>query len=126
MTVRDREELLRKAYSLFDDRDVDALLSMMTDNIEWPDVANNAVLRDKNMIRAYWEGQFAVTNPRVQAIDFVPAGDDLVAVVDQQIFDLAGEPLTPSNVVFHRYTFDGDLVRRMVVFSSLTEATHSA
>jgi hypothetical protein len=56
----------------------------------------------------------------------VCSGDDLVAVVDQQVFDLRGEPLAPSTVVFHRYTFDGDLVRRMVVFNDLNEAIRAS
>ncbi|HEX2381865.1 MAG TPA: nuclear transport factor 2 family protein [Acidimicrobiales bacterium] len=125
MSDRRREDLLRKAYSLFNDHDVDGLLAMMTDDVEWPDVANGAVLRDKAAVRSYWEGQFAVASTRVEATEFVPAEEDLVAVVDQQIFDLQGKPLTPPGVVFHRYTFDGNLVCRMVVHSSLIEATRA-
>lgn len=44
-------------------------------------------------------------------------GQDLVAEIDQRIVDLNGSPLLPPAVVFHRYTFAGDLVSRMVVFS---------
>ena len=122
MDPSERVALLRRAYHLFNGREIDALLEMMTDDVEWPDVANGAVLHGKEAIRPYWEGQFAVTDPRVEPTDFVPAGDDLVAVVEQRILDLQGQPLAAPTVVFHRYAFAGDLVRRMVVFTDRDEA----
>jgi hypothetical protein len=122
MSAGEHEDLLRRAYSLFNARDVDALLAMMTDDIEWPDVANGVVLHDKDAIRSYWEGQFAVADPRVEPTELIPAGKDMIAVVDHQVLDRQGEPLTPPTVVFHRYSFEGDLVRRMVVFDDLSEA----
>ena len=109
---------------MFNDRDVDGLLAMMTDDVEWPDVARSDVLRDKASIRAYWDGQFAVARPQVTPSGFVDVGDDVVAVVTQVVLDLAGEPLAPPSTVFHRYTFDrSGLVRRMVVFTDLEQAT---
>jgi hypothetical protein len=122
MDISERVALLQHAYRLFNDRQIDALLAMMTDDIEWPDVANGRVLHGKEPIRRYWEGQFAVADPRANATDFVQAGDDLVAVIDQRILDLQGQPLAPPTVVFHRYRFEGGLVRRMVVFADRDEA----
>jgi hypothetical protein len=117
--------MLRQAYSLFNERKIDELLAMMTDDVEWPDVTGDSVLRSKAAIRAYWEGQFAVADPRVAPTEFVPAGDDVVAIVDQQILGLQGETLTPPQVVFHRYTFEGDRVRRMVIIDTLTDVAES-
>jgi len=112
-----RIELLRLAYRHFNDRELDALFALMTDDVEWPDVARAAVLHGADEIRPYWEDQFAVTDPRVTPTDFIPVGEDLVVVLDQQVFDLDGSPLTQPAVVYHRHTFRGDLVRRMVIFT---------
>jgi ketosteroid isomerase-like protein len=122
MNATERAALLERAYQLFNERDVDALFRMMKDDVEWPDVAQGAVLRGKEAIRPYWEAQFAVSDPTVRPTAFMEAGDDLVAVVEQRVYDLQGGPLAPPMVVFHRYTFDGDLVRRMVVFTDRAEA----
>ena len=111
-----RADLLREAYHHFDARDIDALLDLMTDDVEWPDVGNATVLRDKAAIRAYWEGQFAVADPRVVPLDVLDAGADLVVAVDQRVTDHDGELLGPPAVVFHRYTFVGDRISRMVVY----------
>jgi hypothetical protein len=118
----DRIALLRDAYRRFNARDVDALLEVMTDDVEWPDVANDAVLHGKQAIRSYWQAQFAASDPRVEPLDVIEVGDDLVVVVDQRVADLDGRPLAAPAVVFHRYTFDGDLVRRMVVFTERSAA----
>jgi ketosteroid isomerase-like protein len=123
----DRVALLTEAYRLFNDRAIDALLAMMTDDVEWPDVAGSKVLHGKQAVRAYWEAQFAVASPKVTPTDFVGStdGDDVVAVIDQQVFDLEGRPLTPLAVVYHRYSFSGSLVRRMTVFDDSSAAVGS-
>jgi hypothetical protein len=113
----ERIAVLEHAYRLFNDRRVDELLAMMTDDVEWPDVANGTTLPDKGAIRRYWAGQFATASPQVTPTGFIEVGHDLVAVIDQRIMDLRGSPLVPPAVVFHRYTFAGDLVSRMVVFT---------
>lgn len=119
-------ELVRRAYLLFGERRVDELLAMMTDDVEWPDVANAAVLHGKDAIRPYWEAQFAQADPRVVLLEVLAAGDDLVAVVDQRVLSHDGQVLVPSTVVHHRYTFRDDLVRRMVVVTDPASASSSA
>jgi ketosteroid isomerase-like protein len=108
--------VLRRAYRLFNDRRIDELLALLTEDVEWPDVANNAVLRGKEAIRPYWESQFAVAEPLVEPTDFKQSGDELVAVVDQRVLDKQGQLLFEA-VVYHRYTFTLGLVSRMVVLS---------
>ena len=122
--MTERAAILHRAYKLFNDRDVDALLSMMTDDVEWPDVTNGVVLHGKEALRLYWEGQFMATDPRVRPIAFIPAGDDLVAVVTQRNLDHQGQVLMPT-LVFHRYTFYDERVCRMVVFSDRDEAVNA-
>jgi ketosteroid isomerase-like protein len=112
-----RKALLVDAYRRFNGRDVDGLLSMMTDDVEWPDVPNQAVLRSKDAIRQYWLGEFAVTDPQMVPTEFVPGGaeDEIVAVVEQEVRDLSGAVLVDRREMRHRYSFRDGLVRRMVV-----------
>jgi ketosteroid isomerase-like protein len=115
MTIGQRIELLRRAYRLFDARDVEALLALMLDDVEWPDVAHRSVLHGKQAIRSYWLAQFAAADPRVTPIDFAEADGDVVVTVDQRVLDHDGRPLGAPVVVRHRYTFQDDLIRRMTV-----------
>ena len=50
MSTSERIAFLREAYRRFNDRQIDGLLQMMTDEVEWPDVANNAVLHGNQAI----------------------------------------------------------------------------
>ncbi len=50
---------LERAYELFNERRIDQLLAMMVDDVQWPDVANGAVLEGPSAIRQYWGAQFA-------------------------------------------------------------------
>ena len=122
MDIDEQVALLERAYRLFGDRDVDALLDLLTDDVEWPDVAGGKVLRGKPAVRSYWETQFASVDPRVTPTAYIPTGEDLVAVVEQRVFDLDGKPLRPSTVVYHRHSFDGDRVCRMRVFADRNDA----
>ncbi|MCD5311582.1 nuclear transport factor 2 family protein [Kineosporia babensis] len=112
-----RKALLIDAYRRFNGRDLDGLLSMMTDDVEWPDVPNQKVLTSKDEIREYWRGQLAVTDPQVVPTDFEPGADDdeLVAVVEQEVRGLGGEMILERQEIRHRYSFRDGLVRRMVV-----------
>jgi ketosteroid isomerase-like protein len=107
---------LEHAYRCFNERRIDDLLAMMTDDVQWPDVANGIILKGKASISPYWQAQFAVANPTVIPTDFFPVGGDVVAVIKQQILDHQGELLAAPSTVYHRYTFKDGLVSRMVVF----------
>jgi hypothetical protein len=111
----ERSSTLERAYVLFNERNIDPLLDMMVDDVRWPDVANGVELKGKPAIRRYWEDQFAVAQPQVLPTEFVEVGDDVIAVVDQRIFDLDGLLVVGPVVVFHRYSFRAALVSRMTV-----------
>ena len=116
---------LERAYRLFNERKIDDLLAMMIDEIRWPDVAHRVVLEGKAAIRQYWEAQFAVAAPHVVPTGFLEVDDDLIAVIDQRIFDLVGNPLIEPAVVYHRYSFDAGLISRMTVFERREDAVTS-
>lgn len=121
----ERRAVLERAYALFNLRDVEGILALVTEDVQWPDVLNAAVLRGKAALRPYWASQFAVANPQVQPTEFRPVGKDLVAVIDQRVFDLHGQLLMPPTTVFHRFTFREALICRMAIFTERRDAFES-
>ena len=105
---------LRHLYELHGKRDVEAALTMFTDDVEWPDVAGGRVLHGKDAVRAYWTKQFAEIDPHVEPSAIEVDGDTAVVTVAQTVRDLDGT-LLHEGTVTHTYTFRDDLVRRMVV-----------
>ena len=109
------EELLRRAYRSFNARDIDALLRDMTDDVDWPNVAAGTRIVGHDAVRAYWEGQLAVADPRVEPVGFCT--DDTgrtVVTVHQEVRDLDGVVLQAGEVE-HVYTFRDGKVARMDV-----------
>ena len=122
MPIAEHIALLDLAYRCFDEQRIDDALALMAEDVEWPAVANGTVLPGREAVRRYWEAQLAVARPNVVPTQYLDAGNDVVAVVDQRVDGLDGITLVPTHVVHHRYTFRDSLVRRMVVFDTEAEA----
>jgi ketosteroid isomerase-like protein len=117
-----RVALLRRAYGAFDRREIEAVLALLTPDVEWPNVLAGTTLRGRDAVRAYWVGQFETLDPRVEPEAFVPLGQDgVVAAVHQVVRDRDGHLLSDSRVA-HAYTFRGELAARMAVYPTVDAA----
>jgi hypothetical protein len=64
MSARDkRVALLRLAYEAFNRRDVDAVLSMLDPEVEWPNLLDRATAHGPDPVREYWNRQFKQIDP---------------------------------------------------------------
>ncbi|HML01579.1 MAG TPA: nuclear transport factor 2 family protein [Acidimicrobiales bacterium] len=117
MSTGDRVPLVRSGYDRFNEQDLDRLLALFTDDIEWPDVMNGGVLHGISEVREYFERIFAITTLHVTVGDVVEIGDAVVAATYQQFYDLDGKALGEPRMVVNRFSFRGDLVGRMELTS---------
>src|ERR671910_1412359 len=90
----DVRELLRRAYAAFNARDIDAVLSVMHPDVEWPNAMEGGYLYGHNGVRAYWTRQWSLIDPIVepQAFSTEPDGRILVEV-HQRVLDKNGGTL---------------------------------
>ncbi len=102
--------LLAGAYAAYNSRDVERLLSAVTEDVDWPDGA--ARLHGKDALRRFWLEQWTRLRTRDEPVAFETVGRDVVRVrVDQVVRDLHGR--TVSEGAF-RHTFrlrDGRITR---------------
>ena len=109
------EDLLRRAYRSFNDRDVDALLRDLAADVDWPNVAGGTRIVGHDAVRAYWDAQFAVADPRVEPVGFrTDETGRTVVTVHQEVRDHEGALLQEGEVE-HVYTFRHGKVARMDV-----------
>lgn len=115
-------ERLNAAYAAFNDRDIDAALALMTQDVAWPKTFKGGFVRGHDEIRAYWTEQWSEINPQVKPVSFHPndTGDILVKV-HQIVLDLSGAQLADQHVG-HLFTFEDNLIRAMEI-APLTPAT---
>jgi ketosteroid isomerase-like protein len=107
-----KEELLQKAYAAFNRRDIDAVLDLMTEDVDWPNAMEGTMVHGKDAVRAYWERQWAVADPHVRPVAIAERPDGVTVVrVDQTVRTLDGT-LVSQGVLDHEYRIrDGRIVR---------------
>jgi ketosteroid isomerase-like protein len=110
------EELLRRAYRAFNERDVEAVLATMHAEVDWPNVWEGGRVAGRDAVAAYWARQFEAISSTVEPLAFVQEDDGAVAVSVRQTVDDArtGERLSEGTVT-HRYRIEDGLIARMDV-----------
>lgn len=107
------EDLIHKAYTAFNARDIDAALSTMHEDIEWPKAFEGGYVSGHEAIRAYWTRQWTEIDPNVQPLSIQERPDgSLEVTVQQKVKDLAGAIIFDGTVK-HIYTLQDGLLRRM-------------
>jgi ketosteroid isomerase-like protein len=109
------DDLLRAVYAAFNARDIDAILAVMTPDVDWPNAWEGGRVAGREAVREYWTRQWAAIDPVVEPVGFSVRDDGRVAVeVAQTVRSLEGE-VVASGRVRHVYAFEGGLVARMDV-----------
>ena len=108
-----KEDLITSVYRSFNAREIDAVLAHMHADVDWPNGMEGGRVRGHDEVRAYWERQWKVVDPRVTP---VRVNDDengrTVVDVHQVIRDMSGNVLL-DRMVQHVYTIENGLIARM-------------
>ena len=109
------QDLVKKAYSAFNSRDIDTALSTFHAEVEWPKAFEGGYVSGHDAIRAYWTRQWTEINPNVEPIGFKERKDGTFEItVHQFVKDLQGDSLF-DGIVKHIYTVEDGLLRKMAI-----------
>ncbi|MEH2236976.1 nuclear transport factor 2 family protein [Nostoc sp.] len=64
------QDLLAKAYSAFNARDIDTVLGVMDSNVEWANGIEGGHIHGHDAVRDYWTRQWNLINPYVEPTGF--------------------------------------------------------
>jgi len=107
------ENLIKKAYSAFNARDIDTALTTMHTDVQWPKAFEGGYVSGHNEIREYWTRQWLEINPTVQPVEINERPDETLEVtVHQKVKDLQGNTIFDGGIK-HIYTVQDNLLRRM-------------
>ncbi len=111
----DALQYFRDLYAAFNSRHIDAVLEMMSEDVDWPNAWKGGRLRGRAAVREYWSAQFAEIDPRVEPLDVEVRADGALAVMVHQIVrSLDGELLDEGDLL-HVYRLRDDSITRMDV-----------
>ncbi len=95
----DVRELLRRACAPFNARDIEAVLSMMHPDVEWPNGMEGGYVYGHDGVRAYWTRQWRLIDPFVEPQAFSSEPDGRVLVeVHQRVLGKDGGTLLEGRV----------------------------
>lgn len=110
-----QEDLIRKAYTAFNKRDIDQVLTTMHPDIHWPNGWEGGYVNGYDEVKNYWTRQWKELDPMVEPTAFNERQDGRLEVkVHQKVKDLQGNLLF-DGIVKHVYTFRGDLIANMEI-----------
>jgi ketosteroid isomerase-like protein len=105
----------QELYEAFNRRDVDGVLSMMSEDVDWPNAWKGGRLLGRDAVRDYWTAQWAEIDPHVEPLSVSERDDGSLAVIVRQVVrSPAGELLGDGEVV-HVYRLADGSIRRMDV-----------
>ncbi len=112
------EELLKHAYTAFNVRDVEAVLALMTPDVDWPNGMEGGRVAGHDAVRSYWLRQWGMINPTVTPQRFTAEPDGRIAAeVHQVVRDLQGN-LLADEIIQHVYRLDNGLIQSMEIRSA--------
>ena len=108
-------DVLTAAYAGFNQRDIEAVLALMSADVDWPNTMDHVRIVGKDAVRTYWAKQWTVVDPQVDPLR-ITEDENGRAVVDvhQVVRDLGGKVLF-DGVVQHVYAIQDGLIVRMDV-----------
>jgi ketosteroid isomerase-like protein len=111
--LSESEQLLTRAYVLFNARDIDGVLALMHPDVDWPNGMEGGREHGHGEVRAYWTRQFDMIDSHVEPVAFAEREDGRIEVsVHQVVRDLAGNLLADQQVR-HVYELRDGLVVTM-------------
>jgi ketosteroid isomerase-like protein len=108
-------ELLQRVYAAFNRREIEAVLAVMDDDVDWPNGMEGGRVLGKAAVRAYWKRQFEVLDPWVEPQNFSVEADGWIAVEVRQVVHDASGKLVVDQMVRHVYEIRDGLIRSMEI-----------
>jgi hypothetical protein len=106
-------DIIKKAYTGFNSRDIDAVFSVMHPDIHWPKAFEGGFVIGQDAVRDYWTRQWTEINPIVEPVTITERPNGKVEVeVYQLVKDMQGNILFNGKVK-HIYVIKDNLLYSM-------------
>src|SRR5262245_43591784 len=106
------EQRLTATYAAFNARDVDRVLSQMTEDVDWPNAWHGGRVVGHDAVSDYWTRQWAEIDPEVQPKSLRRLPDGRIEVTVHQVVRAPDGSMLSDGSVLHTYTFRDEQVAR--------------
>lgn len=118
LKILKNQELIKNAYTGFNTRNIDAVLSIMHQDIHWPKAFEGGYVIGHDAVKDYWIRQWSEIDPKVEPVAITERPDGKIEVeVNQLVKDLEGNILFDGKVK-HVYVITDGLLQQMDIETS--------
>jgi len=98
----DLNKFFLELYKNFNGRNIDMVISHMTDNVKWANGMDGGYVYGHSAVKDYWTRQFTMVSSNVTPLE-IETGNDIVKIkVHQVVHDLNGNLLV-DELVYHLF-----------------------
>lgn len=108
-------ENFQALYEAFNRRDIDAVLAMMSEEVDWPNAWKGGRLTGREAVRDCWTTQSAEIDPYVEPLSVSERADGSLALRVKQVVRSPDGELLGEGEVVHVYRIRAGLIDRMDV-----------
>ena len=105
--------LIEKAYSGFNSRNIDMVLATFHANVQWPKAFEGGYVNGHDEVRAYWTRQWKEINGIVTPIKITKRENEKYEVSVHQLVKDLEEKILFDGIIKHVFTIKDDLLARM-------------
>ena len=85
----DDVKVLERIYDRFNARDIDGVLTVLTDDVAWANGMDGGYVHGREAVREYWTRQWTMVSPHVEPVGFHRTAEGaIIAEVRQSVRDL--------------------------------------
>lgn len=111
--MKEARVTIERAYSAFNQRDIEAALELMTQDVRWPRASEGGEVVGKDQVRAYSTRQWNEFDPHVEPLEITEEDSGRTRVrVHQLVKNLQGDILSDGEVL-HVSTLLGGRIAAM-------------
>ena len=111
-------EVIERLYQRFNARDMESLLSIMSEDVVWANGMEGGYVHGREGLRSYWTRQWATIDPRVELVNYHKGvNGEIVVEVHQIVRDINGELLT-DKMVGHIFQMENGVIKRFDIRNS--------
>jgi hypothetical protein len=107
------EDLIKKAYTAFNGRDIDKALTTFHPNVEWPKAFEGGYVSGHEEVKAYWTRQWTEINPIVEPITINEREHSKYEVIVHQLVKYLEGKILFDGVIKHIFTIQDNLLAKM-------------
>lgn len=96
------EKLFQELYNNFNDREIELVISKMTDDVKWANGMDGGYVHGHNEVRDYWTRQFTIVSSKVTPLEITEENGLVKIKVHQVVHDSNGNLLT-DEIVYHYF-----------------------